>query len=211
MSPPAEGGSRKWLMALLRDGFGTSFCCFAVFAVIMGIVCYIILGAEAFRSAVDADLELLGGMLPRVVAALTIAGMVWVLLPRERFSRLVGRDSGLRGLVIATAAGIVTPGGPASAFPLLALIGGAGADRGVLVAYITSWAALGMQRILIWDLPFMGVEFSVTRFLVGLPLPILAGIIARRLPLAMFLVEEPARRNVLSSPKKATDPPRMAR
>lgn len=162
-----------------------------LFAVVMGAVCYQFLGPQAFHTAVRGDLELLADMLPRVVAALTVAGMVWVLLPRERFSRLIGKESGLRGLVIASAAGIVTPGGPASAFPLLAVIGSAGADRGALVAYITSWAILGMQRILVWDLPFMGAEFSLTRFLISLPLPILAGLIARRLPLSLLLVEEP--------------------
>ena len=78
-----------------------------------------------------------------------------------------------------------------SSASLLVLIGGVGADRGILVAYISSWAMLGLQRILVWDLPLMGVEFSVIRFLVCLPLPILAGLIARRLPLRLRLVEHP--------------------
>ena len=156
----------------------------------MGVVCYQMLGPEAFQAAVREDLKLVTGMLPRVIAALTVAGMIWVLLPRDRLSRLIGKKSGFRGLVIATAAGVITPGGPASAYPLLAVMGSAGADRGALVAYITSWAILGMQRILIWDLPFMGAEFSLTRFLVCLPLPILAGLIARWLPLSLSLVEE---------------------
>lgn len=182
--------SRQWMMALLKDGFGKSFWWFFAFAMVMGMVCYQFLGPQAFHTALRDDLELLAGMLPRVVAALTVAGMVWVLLPRERFSRLIGKESSLRGLVIATVAGIITPGGPASAFPLLAVIGSAGADRGALVAYITSWAILGVQRILIWDLPFMGAEFTLTRFLICLPLPILAGLIARRLPLSLSLVEE---------------------
>ncbi len=30
----------------------------------------------------------------------------------------------------------------------------AGADRGALVAYITAWATLGLQRVLVWDVPF---------------------------------------------------------
>lgn len=185
--------NRQWLLALVRDGFGKSFWWFFAFAVLMGVICHQWLGPEAFRSAVRQDLELLANMLPRVVAALTVAGLVWVLLPREKFSRLIGKKSGLKGLVIATAAGVITPGGPAAAYPLLAVIGGAGADRGALVAYITSWAILGMQRILVWDVPFMGAEFSLMRFLVCLPLPILAGLIARWLPLSMVLVDERAK------------------
>ena len=72
----------------------------------------------------------------------------------------------------------MTPGGPAAAFSLLAVLGGAGADRGALIAYITSWAMLGLQRVLVWDVPFMGAEFSLTRLLICLPLPIVAGLIA---------------------------------
>lgn len=196
---------RRWLVTLLRDGFGKSFWWFLAFAVLMGIVCYQVLGPQAFETALAGDLELLAGMLPRVIAALTVAGMVWVLLPREQFTRLIGSQSGLRGLAIATMAGIITPGGPASAFPLLAVIGSAGADRGALVAYITSWAMLGLQRILIWDLPFMGAEFSLTRFLVSLPLPILAGLIARRLPLALALVEEAPPEHTASRPGVVVD------
>ncbi|MEX0603548.1 MAG: hypothetical protein WD623_07605 [Marinobacter sp.] len=182
--------NRQWLLKLLTNGFGKSFWWFLAFAIVMGIVCHQLLGPEEFQAALREDLELVTGMLPRVIAALTVAGMVWVLLPRDQFSRLIGKESGFRGLVIATAAGVVTPGGPASAYPLLAVMGGAGADRGALVAYITSWAILGMQRILVWDLPFMGAEFSLMRFLICLPLPILAGLIARWLPLSLSLVEE---------------------
>jgi uncharacterized membrane protein YraQ (UPF0718 family) len=192
--------NRQWLLKLLSDGFGKSFWWFFAFAIAMGVVCYQMLGPEAFQAAVREDLKLVTGMLPRVIAALTVAGMIWVLLPRDRLSRLIGKESGFRGLVIATAAGVITPGGPASAYPLLAVMGSAGADRGALVAYITSWAILGMQRILIWDLPFMGAEFSLMRFLVCLPLPILAGLIARWLPLSLSLVEEHQPQSVSKGP-----------
>ena len=184
-------GSRDWWAGLLRESFGVSFLLFAAFAIVMGLTCYILLGPERFDGAVSGSLELVGNTLPRVVAAQFVAGFVWAMLPRDRFSQLADANFSLRGLVIATAAGIITPGGPTSAFSLLAIAAGAGADRGILITYITSWALLAVQRIIVWDLPFMGAEFSVTRFLVCLPLPILAGIIARRLPLSLVLVKTP--------------------
>lgn len=153
----------------------------------MAFVCYQRLGPEAFADIIAQDRELLANLMPRLIAAQVVAGMVWVLLPRERLASLLGGPASKRGLVIATAAGIVTPGGPASAFPLLAIAAVSGADIGILVSYITSWALLGVQRILVWDLPFMGLEFSTLRFLVCLPLPVLAGVIARYLPLKVTL------------------------
>lgn len=178
---------KRRLQILLKASFGPSFWAFAAFAMLMGILCYNILGAEAFGEAVAHDIDQILGILPRVVAALTLAGFIWILMPKDRFSQLVGRYTGFTGLILAELAGIITPGGPSSAFPFLAIIGRAGADRGILVTYITSWALLGIQRILVWDLPFMGADITLTRFLVSLPLPIIAGLIAQKLPLSLTL------------------------
>jgi uncharacterized membrane protein YraQ (UPF0718 family) len=162
---------------------------FLAFAVVAGGACRLVLGEAAFVDALATDVGLILRMMPRVGLALVLAGLLWVTLPRDRVTALIGNESGMRGLWIATGAGIVTPGGPSSAFALLAVLGGAGADRGAMIAYIVSWAILGLQRILVWDVPFMGAEFSFVRFLVCLPLPIVAGLIARRLPLSLKLVD----------------------
>jgi uncharacterized membrane protein YraQ (UPF0718 family) len=180
-------GARARITALLRESFGWGFWGFAAFALLAGLACYLILGPDAFAAALADDVRMVISTLPRIVLALAVAGLVWVMLPRDHLMRLIGRESGLRGLLVATAAGVVTPGGPASAYPFLAVLAGSGADRGALVAYIVSWSMLGMQRILVWDVPFMGADFSLLRFTVSLPLPVLAGLIARRLPLGLAL------------------------
>ncbi len=153
------------------------------FAILVSIVCYLIYGMAAVEAVLIEDMTLLVNMMPRVVLALSVASLLWVVLPRDRMARLVGTESGLRGLIIAAVAGTITPGGPSSAYALLAILAAAKADRGALVAYITAWALLGFQRILIWDMPFMGAEFSMVRFVVSMPLPILAGLIARHIPI----------------------------
>lgn len=178
-----------WRRRLLKVAFGRSFWGFFAFAIVAGAACWLVLGQAAFFAALQTDLELILKMMPRVAVALTVAGLLWVTLPREHVTALIGTESGMRGLLIATGAGIVTPGGPSSAFALLAVLGSAGADRGAMIAYIVSWAILGVQRILVWDVPFMGAEFSFVRFLVCLPLPIVTGLIARRLPLKLRLVD----------------------
>lgn len=179
MSTP-EPASIDW-RSVARRSFGPSFWIFALIAALMALTCRVMLGPDAFRQAVSRDAELLFDLVPRVLAAQVAAAFVWVLMPRDKLSQFLRRTSGRRGLLLATLVGGITPGGPASAFPLLAILAAAGADRGLLVAYITSWALLGVQRLIVWDIPFMGVEFSVLRFVISMPLPILAGLIARRL------------------------------
>lgn len=168
-----------WRIAVLRRAFGKSFFTFLGFAVATGVACYFVRGPEATLQAIEEEFELLGSMLPRVFVALSIASIIWAMLPRDQIAGLVGKDSGMRGLLIALGAGTFTPGGPSSAFPLLAVLAGAGADRGALVCYITAWATLGVQRIIIWDMPLMGADFATLRFLAGLAIPIVAGLIAR--------------------------------
>lgn len=175
----------EWWRRLLRTAFGRSFWGFLAAAAFFGVLCWAIKGPDVVVSAFIHDLELLANLVPRMLIALSIAALVFVMIPRDKMSALVGSESGLRGLVFATVAGTITPGGPSSAYSLLAVLGISGADRGAMVAYITAWATLGMQRILVWDFPFMGTDFAFLRFLVSLPLPVIAGLIARRLPFTL--------------------------
>ncbi len=180
-----------WFRGVLKDAFGLGFFGFLAFAAISGLVCYFVIGGEAVADALVNDIDVLLTLLPRVGVAISVAALLWVMLPRDKVSHFIGRDSGLRGLVIATIAGTITPGGPSSAYALLAMLGAAGADRGAMIAYIAAWATLGLQRILVWDLPFMGAEYALVRFAVCVPLPIVAGLIARRLPFELRLRDQP--------------------
>jgi Predicted permease len=191
-------GLKAGFKRAIELGFGKSFWGFAALALVSGIACYAVLGPEAFAEAMRDDLGRLGSTVPRIAVALGIAGLIWVMLPRERITSLVGTESGFRGLLIAVAAGMVTPGGPSAAFPLLSVLAASGADRGAMVAYITSWSLLGIQRILVWDVPFMGAEFSVIRFSISLPLIVIAGIAARRLPVELRLAGAPSARETSS-------------
>ena len=193
MTPFAFLRDPDWRRAVILDGFGRGFWGFMAAAFVTGLLCYWVRGKAAFQAALVNDLALLFDLMPRVVIALSIAAIIWFLLPRDRISGLVGRESGMAGLMIATLAGTVTPGGPSSAYALLAVLAASGADRGAIIAYITAWATLGLQRILIWDVPFMGTEFAVLRMLISLPLPIVAGLIARSLPLELHIKDAEAK------------------
>ena len=168
-----------------RKAFGTSFWIFSSVAVVSGALCYWLKGEAVFMETLRGDLNLLLKILPRIFAAILIAGFIQVLLPRDLVSKWIGEESGMKGILIASCAGIVMPGGPMTSFPLVAALYASGADRGALVAYVTAWSLLGLQRILTWELPFMGPEFVIMRVLVTLFMPIMAGMIARQLPISI--------------------------
>ena len=89
--------------------------------------------------------------------------------------RYFGRESGLRALLIASLAGVLTPGGPMVTVPFMVALAHSGAAMGPLVAYMTSWSLFGMQRIIAWEAPLMGWRFVFVRVVPSLAFPVLAG------------------------------------
>lgn len=150
-------------------------------------------GPAAVDDALGKAWPLLLAVLPAMLAGLLLAGSLKQLIPPGALARWMGAESGWRGLFVACGAGLLTPGGPMAAFPLVLVLARAGADRGALVCYIISWGLNGLQRILVWEVPLLGADFAILRLLCGLPLGILAGLIARKLPIAWTPPDGPVR------------------
>ncbi|MDT3685729.1 MAG: permease [Pseudorhodoplanes sp.] len=136
-------------------------------------------GRDRFYDVAWHDLGLFGSMLPKVLAGCLIATFLTVLLPREVISRWVGTESGLKGILIATFAGIILPGGPFAIFPIAGAFIAVGADVSAAVTLITSWTLLGINRAVVWEMPFFGIEFVGWRMLAALPLPVIVGLSVR--------------------------------
>ena len=164
-----------------RRTFDKSFFIFVGIALASGIAVWVFKGRGVFVDALGGDVRLIMRIVPLIGAGFLIGGFSQILMPSDLVGRWLGAESGLRGIAIATVAGIFTPGGPIISFPLVVALAAAGADIGALVAYITSWSVLGLTRIIMWELPFMGADFTATRFAASLVLPFIAGTIARQL------------------------------
>ena len=153
-------------------------------AVVAGAVLFLLRGPDAVLTALGTAGGLLLVVLPAMVAGLLLAGSLKQLIPPGALAGWMGSRSGIRGLLVATLAGLLTPGGPMAAFPLVLVLAQAGADRGAIICFIVSWALNGLQRVLVWEVPLLGADFALLRFLCGLPLGLLAGLLARRIPIS---------------------------
>ena len=180
-TPAADGENGNGAARL----FSPSFYVFAIAAFAAGAICYDQKGIEVFTRVLAEEADLFLVIFPRIIAALLMAGLIQVLVPQDLVSKWIGRDSGVKGIVIASVAGMLTPGGPLTAFPVMYTLYVAGAHRGALVAYMTGWALLGVQRMLVWELPFLGIDFVLLRYGASFALPILAGLIAMCLPITI--------------------------
>ena len=119
--------------------------------------------------------ELALSVAPQVLIGFALAGLVTVVIPSSLISAWIGEGSGLRGIVIATVAGMLTPGGPFLQFPLVAGLAHAGAGLGPVAAYLTAWSLLSVNRAIVWELPLLGTGFTGARWLVSLLVPIAVG------------------------------------
>lgn len=119
-------------------------------------------------------------VLPLLVFALIVANMVQVLVPKDTVSRLVGKESGIRGIIIGSIAGGVMPGGPYVNLPVVAGLIRAGAGVGTGVAFLTGWSIWALGRFPM-ELSVLGPRFTFIRLLSTCFFPPLAGLIARAL------------------------------
>ena len=146
----------------------------ALLAVAFAIIAYVkdpslpVIGARN-------GLAMLGFILPRLIPALILAGLLQVLVPQETVARYFGRAGGMRAILVASLAGVLTPGGPMISVPLMVVLANSGAGLPSLVAYMTAWSLFGVQRIIAWEAPLLGWKFVAVRVIPSLIFPVVAG------------------------------------
>jgi uncharacterized membrane protein YraQ (UPF0718 family) len=130
---------------------------------------------DAAQRGLNATGSLLLEITPRMIAAFTLAGLFQAVVPEDVIVRWMGQGSGMRGILIGMTLGTVTPGGPMTHFPVIASLFKMGVGVGPLVAYLTAWSLFGLQRIIMWEIPFLGLQVVAIRVGVSLFFPLLVG------------------------------------
>jgi uncharacterized membrane protein YraQ (UPF0718 family) len=129
---------------------------------------------EGLRSALHMTVQIL----PLLVFAFVVAGMVQVLVPQAWLSKWVGEESGLRGILIGTIAGGFSPGGPYVSLPVAAGLLKSGAGVGTMVAFLTGWSLWAIARLPM-EVGILGWRFTLIRLASTFLLPVVAGLLAQ--------------------------------
>lgn len=133
---------------------------------------------DAHRIALASGRDHFRALAPRIPFALLAAECIGRVLPREHVAELLGAGAGLPGTLLGALVGWLLPGGPLVAFPLAIALFRAGAEQAPLVALITAWSLMAVNRTLLFEVPMLGTGFTLRRMLVSAPLPVLAGVTA---------------------------------
>jgi uncharacterized membrane protein YraQ (UPF0718 family) len=129
--------------------------------------------ADGFQ-AVKAAASRAFRVLPRIAVAVLTAGFAARLIPSGLVAQHIGPESGFYGVLIAMLVGGLIPSGPIVSFPLVVVLSQAGAGMVQLITLLTAWSVFALHRVVIYEIPLMGLPFSVTRLLSSLPLPLIA-------------------------------------
>ena len=116
---------------------------------------------------------------PVLFLSFLVAGLAETLLPREWISQSLGEESGWRGLLLASAAGAITPAGPFISMPIAAGLLRTGAAPAAVITFLSSWSLLAVHRLFAWEIPILGAGFAFTRWGLSLGLPVVVGVLAR--------------------------------
>lgn len=118
-------------------------------------------------------------IIPLLLLALVVAGMVQTLISEDMISRWIGAESGFRGILIGSAMGALAPGGPFISLPIAAGFLRMGASIGTLVAFLTGWSLLGINRIPL-EIGILGWKFTLIRLACTFFFPPIAGLLANK-------------------------------
>jgi uncharacterized membrane protein YraQ (UPF0718 family) len=119
-------------------------------------------------------------ILPLLIFAFIVAGMVQELVPRESIGKWIGEESGWRGIMIGTVAGGLSPGGPFVSMPMAAGLYRAGSSVGTMVAYLTAWSLWALTRLPM-EIGILGWRLTFIRLASTFFFPPIAGLIAQTL------------------------------
>jgi uncharacterized membrane protein YraQ (UPF0718 family) len=151
--------------------------------IVMGVIAIILLffsyqkGGGEYILGLKISGNLLIQMLPLMIFAFVAAGMIQVLIPQEIITRWIGAESGVRGVLIGTAMGTLTPSGPFVSMPIAAGLLRTGASIGTMVAFMTALSLLAVSRIPM-EIGLLGWKFLLIRLACVFLFPPIAGLIA---------------------------------
>ena len=123
--------------------------------------------------------RLVRGVWLELLLGFLLAGLLDVLLPQRVLVSWLGGEHLGRGILIGWAAGLAMPGGPYVFFPVAANLFKNGAAAGPLITLLTAKTLVSPVRTLTYEAPLLGWPLTLARFVPGVLLPPVMGLIGQ--------------------------------
>jgi uncharacterized membrane protein YraQ (UPF0718 family) len=129
--------------------------------------------------ALAASGRLLQNVWIELALGFLLAGLIEVLIPQPVLTRWLGGESTGRGILVGWAAGLVMPGGPYVFFPIVANLFRNGAAPAPLITLLTAKTLVSPIRTLTYEAPLLGWPLTLARFVPGVLLPPVMGLLGQ--------------------------------
>jgi uncharacterized membrane protein YraQ (UPF0718 family) len=129
--------------------------------------------------SLEASARLVRSVWIELALGFVLAGLLEVLLPQPVLSRWLGTEHVGQGILIGWAAGLVIPGGPYVLFPIAANLFRQGAAPAPLITLLTAKTLVSPIRMLTYEAPLLGWPLTLARFIPGVLLPPIMGLLGQ--------------------------------
>ena len=152
----------------------------SVVTLIFIIIAYFVGGFDNVREGFQISIKTAIQSALMLFVSFLVVGQIHVLITREKLDRWLKRFSGFKGIVISALAGGLFPGGPYVYIPFIQSFNEKGMPFYIFISFIFGKGVYDFARI---PMEISLVDSSVTliRNLITLPIPLIIGMLARRL------------------------------
>ena len=137
-------------------------------------------GWLAVGQGLRMGIRILGKESGLLVAAFLTAGLLQALIKEEFINRWLGREAGIKGILLACLAGGLIPGGPYAYYPIAGALLTSGAGLGVLVGFVTAKNLWSVSRLPL-EIAILGSSITLRRYLITFLIPPLLGMLVDRI------------------------------
>jgi len=109
-----------------------------------------------------------------------IVGLFDVWVPKEKIQKHIGQDSGIKGIAIVVLLAMLQAGPLYGAFPVAYMLFKKGAGVRNIFIYLGAFTSMKLPMLGI-EIGYMGIQFTIVRTLVSLPLFIGIGFLMERI------------------------------
>ena len=115
------------------------------------------------------------GAIGIIIGVFITIGLIQVWVSPQTLSKLLGKEAGWKGLLLASTIPIFIGGSLFTIFPLLKTLRNKGASIASVMAFIAAWG--GKAPLLPLEITFLGWKFSVLRICLIIPFAIVIGLL----------------------------------
>ena len=109
------------------------------------------------------------------IAVFVIVGLIQVWLTPQQVSRVLGKQAGWKGLLLASSIPMLLGGSLFMIFPLMSTLREMGARIAATLAFVSAWS--GKAPLVPLEIEFLGWRFAVLRIVLIVPFAMVCGIL----------------------------------